>query len=91
MSFTRILIIFCLFFQLIFSNKNKGVSKFERFYNECKATECSSRINDENCVFECISKHCYNQIFENYLLELGEVNTELKSKFEACFNSINKN
>lgn len=72
------------------SNKNKGSSKFDRHFNECKITECVSRPGDEDCIFLCISKSCYEEIFSNYLIEIGEFNGEMKNKFEACFNNKNK-
>jgi hypothetical protein len=74
------------------NNKHKGVSRFDRHYNECKNNDCISRPGEEDCIFSCISKSCYDQIFSDYLIELGEFMGDIKNKFEACFNAkSNKN
>ena len=80
-------------FKGTYENKNKtSGSKYDRAYSKCKSGDCSTRPNDEACIMKCISEECYEQIYGEYLLEYGEVNYELKNKFENCFNSQkNKN
>jgi hypothetical protein len=84
------LFIFIFFLPLCLSNKSKSMSKYDRYYNECKIKDCNYRAGDEDCIFQCISKYCYNQVIGNYLFELGEVNTDIKNRFEACFNALKK-
>jgi hypothetical protein len=70
-------------------NKNKSVSRFDRVYNECKNSECKYRQHDEDCIYKCISKSCYEKLFFDFIFELGEIiNNEIKSKFENCFNRM---
>jgi hypothetical protein len=71
----------------VFLNQKGQPSRFERIYRECSSNECKERVNDDNCIYNCMSKNCYETIYENYLLEYGEINQELKSKFEKCFNA----
>jgi hypothetical protein len=70
-------------------NKNSG-SKYDRAYMKCKNGECSTRSNDEACIMKCISDQCHQNIYGNYLLEYGEINYDLKNKFESCFNTHKK-
>ncbi len=70
----------------VFSQKGQP-SRFERVYRECSNSECKDRQNDDNCIYTCMNRNCYENIYSNYLLELGEINQELKNKFEKCFNS----
>ena len=85
-------ILYVIFFCVIMiKSKNKQETKFEKIYRECSNTrECKQRLYDENCLLRCVSELCYREIYGNYLLEFGEVNTELKFKFEKCFNTLNK-
>jgi hypothetical protein len=70
------------------ANKNKSSgSKYDRAYSKCKSSECSTRSNDEACIFKCVSAPCYEQIYGDYTLEYGEVNYDLKNRFESCFNT----
>lgn len=74
------------------NNKNK-MNKFERLMKECSQTiQCSNRSNDDDCIYKCVSKECYEEIIEknNILIEYGEVNLELKKTFEKCFNDKRK-
>jgi hypothetical protein len=91
MRMFSIFIYFLIFFELFQkgeSNKNKSSgSKYDRAYSKCKSNECSSRSNDEACIFKCVSSQCYEQIYGDYTLEYGEVNYDLKNKFETCFNT----
>ena len=75
------LIVLLKLIQDVTPNKNKAVSRFDRHYNECKSQDCLKRASDEDCIYKCISKQCYEQIFSDYILELGEINYDLKSKF----------
>lgn len=69
------------------SNKSKSTqSRFEIRFKECRKGYCNQRELDESCVLRCISKKCYNRIYENYILEFGEANYDKKSEFESCFN-----
>lgn len=83
--FLRFYIVFILFW-FTYSNKNKGLSNFDRKYNDCKSNECVKRQSDENCIFNCVSNICYQEVIENYIYEFGEINYDLKSRFERCFN-----
>ena len=83
------LIIFVIFLSYAVINANKSktqTTRFDRGYSKCKSNECSHRSNDDACIIKCISEFCYQQIYGNYLLEYGEVNYELKNKFEICLN-----
>ena len=60
------------------NNKNK-MNKFERLMKECSQTiQCSNRSNDDDCIYKCVSKECYEEIIEknNNIIEYGEVNLE---------------
>ena len=81
-----IILVILALINLVSSNKNKQLTKFERAYNECKNGVCIYRQFDENCILKCISTNCYNQIFSDYLIEFGEVLGDLKYKFENCYN-----
>jgi hypothetical protein len=70
----------------VYTNKNKGLSNFDIKYNDCKSNHCVKRQSDENCIFKCVSEICYEEVLENHLFELGEINYDLKSRFERCFN-----
>ena len=72
------------------SNKNKGLSNFDRIYNDCKTNSCVKKQSDENCIFKCVSESCYQEVLENYLFEFGEINYDLKARFERCFNFLKK-
>ena len=69
------------------NNKNK-MNKFERLMKECSQTiQCSNRSNDDDCIYKCISKDCYEEMIEKnqFLLEFGEVNNDFKKAFDKCF------
>jgi hypothetical protein len=85
MKSTYILILFFIF---INANKNKGQSKFDKHWKDCTGSdECKNRPNDDACVYSCISDICYKEVFgTEYFIEYGEVNFDLKSKFESCYN-----
>ncbi len=70
------------------TNKNHGSTKYDRIYNHCRINKCNDIGFDDDCIFRCMSSFCYNQVFFNYVLELGEVNLDLKNKFEACFITL---
>jgi hypothetical protein len=88
---------FYLFIYLIgfiYSNNKNKMSRFERLIKECSQTiQCSNRSNDDDCIYKCLNKECYEEIIEknNILIEYGEVNLELKKKFEKCFNEKKRN
>ncbi len=74
------------------NNRNK-MNKFERLMKECSQTiQCSNRSNDDDCIYKCVSKECYEEIIEknNILIEYGEVYLQLKKTFETCFNDKRK-
>jgi hypothetical protein len=79
-----------IFLVVIVVNQSKhqqNLTKFEKTYKSCSDNQCKERQNDEACIFICMNRACFEQVYENYLLEYGEVNTELKNKFEKCFNA----
>lgn len=80
----------CLIFFTQAKNKAKHTSKFEIASRACqqKGSPCENVKLDDSCVFKCLSELCFNKIYNNYVLEFGEVNYNLKSQFEACWNSI---
>lgn len=66
--------------------KQKGASRFEKRCNECKHNHCGSRRNDDNCIYQCVSQFCAEEVFgKNYLIEYGEVNYEKKQELEKCY------
>lgn len=76
---------------IISTNKHKNSgSKYDRAYAKCKTGDCSYRSNDEACIMRCISQECYQEIYGDYLLEYGEINYELKNRFESCVNKQKK-
>jgi hypothetical protein len=82
----RIALIIFLFSQISTNNKaNQHLTRFEKAYKTCNEGQCKERPFDENCILSCISEKCYSEIYSNYLLEYGEINAELKNKFEKCF------
>ena len=87
-NFVGKLCVILLIINICQSNKDKQQSRFDRAYKECSSKgECSNRPNDEGCVLNCISPNCYNQIYGNdYIYVFGEINYELKGKFEGCYN-----
>ncbi len=70
------------------TNKNHGSTKYDRTYNHCRINKCNDISFDDDCIFRCMSSFCYSQVFFNYVLELGELNLDLKNKFEACFITL---
>jgi hypothetical protein len=91
--FLHIITILYIFLDFVYSNKNKNSgTKFDRAYNACKKDSCSERSNDDACIFQCISNSCFEQVYSSteYLLEYGEMNYEMKSKFESCSNNFKK-
>jgi hypothetical protein len=83
------IIISLLIIQVLTNNKaNQHMSKFDKAYKSCNENQCKERSNDENCIFLCINERCHSDIYGNYLLEYGELNPDLKNKFEKCFNNI---
>lgn len=70
------------------TNCNKGQSQFERMFKECSSTpQCMRRPNDDNCLYQCVNKECYDELIgnTNLLIEYGEIDSELKKTFEKCY------
>ena len=66
----------------------KGQGRFDRKYKECQSsTLCASRSNDDDCIYKCISKECYEEMIEKneFLLEFGEINKDFKKAFDKCY------
>ena len=93
------ILVLILSFYLINSKRNnpnqvhKGQSRLERKYIECQSTpRCTSRINDEECIYKCMNEECYNELIikKNFLLEFGEINKEFRKAFDDCCNKGKK-
>lgn len=69
---------------------SKNQSRFEIKYRECQKDLCKNRDYDESCVFRCISTSCFDKVYDDYLMEFGEVNNSRKTDFEACYTRENK-
>ena len=88
MNFKIILINIILCIEMITSKNQKGQGRFERKFKECQgSTTCSARTNDEDCIYKCINKECYEEMIEKneYLLEFGEINPDFKKAFDKCY------
>ena len=88
------IIFFIYLIGFVFSNSKNKMSKFERLMKECSQTiQCSNRANDDDCIYKCVNKECYEEIIEknNIIIEYGEVNLELKKTFEKCFKNKKQN
>ena len=73
------------FFILIKEFYCKNQNRFDLRNKECKNSICKKQDQDESCIYICISKKCYQEIYKNYLFELGESNYDKKLEFEKCF------
>merc|ERR1719503_291459 len=54
--------------------------------NECKKNECKHLHSDENddCLAQCVSTDCYNEIYSSEPLEPGEIDTTRQNNFNKC-------
>jgi len=54
---------------------------------ECELRTCSAVANEEwdNCVLQCISQKCYQEVFAEDPLEDGEIDTKRSQTFYSCF------
>lgn len=54
--------------------------------NECARADCKAFNSDENddCLAKCVSPACYDEIYAPEPLELGEIDKQRQSKFNAC-------
>jgi len=54
--------------------------------NECETQSCSHlpKYESMNCVNECTSKDCYNEIYKDEPLEDGEIDTKREKTFKRC-------
>jgi len=70
------------------NNKNKS-TRFDKAYRDCNSntSNCGKYLENEDCVYKCMSIDCYNKAIGDYIWELGEMNFALKSNFEKCFNN----
>ncbi len=68
-------------------NTKRGNAKFDKAYRDCSGSqsECGKFNENENCVYKCMSLDCYNQVYGDYILEMGEMHFDLKKKFEKCY------
>lgn len=71
-------------------NRGKSVAKRDRLWKskkqECESNECGRFIPEEayNCVNNCTSNVCYQEIYALEPLEDGEIDHERNGKFVAC-------
>lgn len=66
-----------------FENRFKNLQSKCEFKTDCSMLDQSDR---QNCILKCISKQCYEQIYEFDPLEDGEIDQRFKS-FKGCFAS----
>ena len=88
MNLKFILFILFIIIENIQLKNQKGQGRFDRKFKECQgSTICVSRSNDDDCIYKCISKECYEEMIEKnqFLLEFGEVNNDFKKAFDKCF------
>ena len=88
MNLKFILFILFIIFENSLSKNQKGQGRFDRKFKECQgSTTCSARTNDEDCIYKCINKECYEEMVEKneYLLEFGEINPDFKKAFDKCY------
>ncbi|KAJ1482131.1 hypothetical protein T484DRAFT_1952656 [Baffinella frigidus] len=72
----------------------KGSSRRQTADNEmrlkrmdCERTVCAG-LRDEmrtNCLYQCISQDCFNEVYAHDHVEEGEVDTERSRSFGVCF------
>ena len=71
------------------ANKNSA-AKFDKLWRakkvECEQTVCLGQVIAEsyNCVNKCTSAKCYEDIYEKYPLEDGEVDVRRSQEFSTC-------
>jgi hypothetical protein len=54
---------------------------------DCERTVCTG-LRDEtrtNCLYQCISQDCFNEVYGHDHVEEGEVDTERARAFSVCF------
>ena len=88
MNLKFILFILFIIFENSLSKNQKGQGRFDRKFKECQgSTICVSRSNDDDCIYKCISKECYEEMIEKneYLLEFGIINPDFKKAFDKCY------
>lgn len=69
-------------------NQGKVTGKFDKKFQECAQTaKCMNRPNDDNCIYQCASMECYEEIItsKGVFLEYGEVDNTLRKSFEHCW------
>ena len=66
---------------------NQVERKISQSRNKCESKQCGHLFPMEstNCVNECMSATCYEQVYsEGKKLEDGEINTQLDRQFRTC-------
>ena len=55
--------------------------------NLCEQETCQHLVHEEsmNCVYQCVSEECYDQVYAMAPLEPGEIDFERARSFEMCF------
>jgi hypothetical protein len=64
-------------------------NRFRSLSNKCEyKTDCShlDKYEKQNCVLKCISKKCYEEIYEFNPLEEGEIDQRFTS-FKGCYST----
>ena len=57
---------------------------------QCETVQCVDVVDDykENCVLNCTSPECYEEVYAAEELEPGEIDTKRQRAFNACIQRI---
>jgi len=75
---------------------NHGAARLDRIWktkrNECENKVCGNMLPDEsyNCVNECISKLCYDEVYAKDPLEDGEIDNVRARVFTNCLRRVTR-
>ncbi len=77
-------------------NYKNNIARLDRQWKarkaNCEKDQCSALIPEEayNCVNECVSKSCYDEIYASNPLEDGEVDSSRIRSFTNCLRKEEK-
>jgi hypothetical protein len=77
-------------------NYKNNIARLDRQWKSrkanCEKEQCSALIPEEayNCVNECVSKLCYDEIYASNPLEDGEVDNARSRSFTNCLRKEEK-
>ena len=70
-----------------YSRSGQNENRFKAQSNKCEfKTDCAdlSSADKKNCIYSCISKKCYDEIYASDPLEEGEIDQRFNS-FKGCY------